>query len=443
MSTSSITSTVSDPNADSHPPSSSGRTSPESCPPRTTPLVASLAHSLEKTKLLSRQGSGGRTLVLSLDPKDKSATAFSTLNTSEWPNDAVVCSLSQVLETDSVPQRFYLSPKACAGILRRAEKRGKTLPEPLETALRSVGENDGEDQQKFLPRSTLDSRTGQDETRGGVCVTEWPAELAPTLDARFGEKQGGDNQHVNGGCGLFVPDITHTLRAEGFDASEDGTGRGTPLVPVVGPLACNTGPRGHDAGNFACNQAVDSGHVIPVAFSCKDHGGDASEIAPTLRSMGHDGSHANGGGQVAVAFTTEQTPKFNHNQALTLTKQSPSGGGQPQCVATVAVAFIERGREGGRSLEVQEELTYSQMARNGGGATDRFQIMTPAMQVRRLTPTECERLQGFPDGWTKISWRKKPAEDCPDGPRYKVLGNSMAVPCMAWIGRKIAKHLQA
>ncbi len=60
----------------------------------------------------------------------------------------------------------------------------------------------------------------------------------------------------------------------------------------------------------------------------------------------------------------------------------------------------------------------------------------PAMQVRRLTPTECERLQGFPDNFTNIPWRGKP--ESPDGPRYKALGNSMAVPCMQWIGERIA-----
>jgi len=60
------------------------------------------------------------------------------------------------------------------------------------------------------------------------------------------------------------------------------------------------------------------------------------------------------------------------------------------------------------------------------------------MQVRRLTPTECERLQGFPDDFTAIPYRGKPASQCPDGPRYKALGNSMAVPVMAWIGKRIA-----
>ena len=61
-----------------------------------------------------------------------------TLSTSEWPNDAVVCSLSDTLETGDVPQRFYLSPRACAGILRRAEKRGKNLPPHLQRALKAV-----------------------------------------------------------------------------------------------------------------------------------------------------------------------------------------------------------------------------------------------------------------------------------------------------------------
>jgi len=61
------------------------------------------------------------------------------------------------------------------------------------------------------------------------------------------------------------------------------------------------------------------------------------------------------------------------------------------------------------------------------------------MAVRRLTPTECERLQGFPDNWSQIPWKGKPADQCPDGPRYKCAGNSMAVPVMRWIGEQIAR----
>jgi site-specific DNA-cytosine methylase len=65
-------------------------------------------------------------------------------------------------------------------------------------------------------------------------------------------------------------------------------------------------------------------------------------------------------------------------------------------------------------------------------------VYANTMTVRRLTPRECERLQGFPDDYTLIPWRKKAAGDCPDGPRYKALGNSMAVNCMEWIGERIA-----
>ena len=60
------------------------------------------------------------------------------------------------------------------------------------------------------------------------------------------------------------------------------------------------------------------------------------------------------------------------------------------------------------------------------------------MVVRRLTPMECERLQGFTDDWTKVPYRGKPAEECPDGPRYKAIGNSFAVPVVRWIGERIA-----
>ena len=85
---------------------------------------------------------------------------------------------------------------------------------------------------------------------------------------------------------------------------------------------------------------------------------------------------------------------------------------------------------------------------NGGNAVEPMRDVAPCLTktdrhgvaystVRRLTPRECERLQGFPDDWTRIPWRGKPAEECPDGNRYKACGNSMAVPVMRWIGERI------
>jgi DNA (cytosine-5)-methyltransferase 1 len=73
----------------------------------------------------------------------------------------------------------------------------------------------------------------------------------------------------------------------------------------------------------------------------------------------------------------------------------------------------------------------------GGGSEG---LVVRPMNVRRLTPRETERLQGFPDDWSRIPWKGKPAEECPDGPRYKACGNSMAVPVMSWIGNRIAEY---
>ena len=120
-------------------PSSSGKTSPESYRPKTMRSGAFWLGLPEKMTRFSRQGgASGQTLVLCMDPKGQSLGGPWTPNISEWPNDADVCSLSQVLETTSIPPRFFLSSTACAGILRRAEKRGKQLPPPLMHALKAV-----------------------------------------------------------------------------------------------------------------------------------------------------------------------------------------------------------------------------------------------------------------------------------------------------------------
>lgn len=115
-----------------------------------------------------------------------------------------------------------------------------------------------------------------------------------------------------------------------------------------------------------------------------------------------------------------------------LTKEAHASGN-----LNVAVTFQERGRTDGRSLEVGGDVAYALTAPNGGGRSQERNVLTPTMQVRRLTPVECERLQGFPDGYTMIPWRKKAADECPDGPRYKALGNSWAVPNVRWIGQRM------
>lgn len=92
---------------------------------------------------------------------------------------------------------------------------------------------------------------------------------------------------------------------------------------------------------------------------------------------------------------------------------------------------------GGNSTQFMREVAPSQTATDKHGV---IALSEPTV-VRRLTPVECERLQGFPDGYTAIPWRNQPAENCPDGHRYKALGNSMAVPVMRWIGERIREEL--
>lgn len=226
----------------------------------------------------------------------------------------------------------------------------------------------------FERESLLGHPAPRRETRQGV---------APTLSARTKGGGGlGTDFECDGGliAGTLCADshpgsysgqdaysgrlIAHALRGEGFDASEDGTGRGTPLVPVpfdttqITSRVKRSNPRPGDP----CHPIAAGAHAPAIAFDCKSSGQNGfgiGEIASTMRSMSHSDSHQNGGGHQAVMHGTA---------------------------------------------------------------------------VRRLTPRECERLQGFPDDYTRIIVRGKPAAD---GPRYKALGNSMARTVMHWIGERI------
>ncbi|HCR1882137.1 TPA: phage N-6-adenine-methyltransferase [Enterobacter hormaechei subsp. steigerwaltii] len=143
-----------------------------------------------------------------------------------------------------------------------------------------------------------------------------------------------------------------------------------------------------------------------IAFSYKDNGADAtSDLSPTVRAGNHDKSHANSGQPPAICI---QHASIGRHDAA-----GPQGKGY------------------------QEDVAFTQDSRSSAD------VVQYGMQVRRLTPIECERLQGFPDNHTLIGWRGKDAAECPDGPRYKAIGNSMAVPVMRWIGERIAAALPA
>ena len=157
-----------------------------------------------------------------------------------------------------------------------------------------------------------------------------------------------------------------------------------------------------------CHPLAAGAHPPAIAFDCKASGMagfGVGDIASTMRAMGHAGSHSNGGGQFAVAYPIQECNVSRANLKGTGTGLGQAGG----------------------------PMFTLQAAQPHGVAT--------AMQVRRLTPVECERLQGFPDNYTAIPWRGRPASQCPDGPRYKALGNSWAVPVVRWIGERIFANL--
>lgn len=203
---------------------------------------------------------------------------------------------------------------------------------------------------------------------GGLVAKRWSADVSPTLckesyspmKCMEGDEAKWSIVEPVGVTGS----ISHALKAEGADASEDGTGRGTPIVAT------------------AINMQ---------------------------------------GGKGQSSFSEELSPCL----------------GADTQVHGVAITVALRGREGGATAELGGEVATALRASSGGG--DKPHVLTSA--VRRLTPRECERLQGFPDDYTRIPWRSKQADQCPDGPRYKALGNSWAVPLFTWLGRRIEARL--
>ena len=149
---------------------------------------------------------------------------------------------------------------------------------------------------------------------------------------------------------------------------------------------------------------------------------DATAIPLDLRNAGRDPEKRDEMNRQGLGVGNVGEP------ANTITKEFSHG---------VAVAFANRTRDGVKVPEVMPDgITPALTNPGNGGRSDAINV-AQTMAVRRLTPRECERLQGFQDDHTLIPWRGKSPQDCPDGPRYKALGNSMAVPCMRWIGERI------
>jgi len=318
-----------------------------------------------------------------------------------------------------------------------------------------------------------------------------------------------DRKHGDGGisaldqylAGHIVPSVTHALRSEGADASEDGTGRGTPLVawpaevspPLDGSWAdrmpgstnqewisqrggrfipdivpsdvelwsqtCGCGgdfigphcgtiregfthgdPIVFDERNVTSKANRSNPHPGDpprlIAFSSKDHGADAGEIAPTMRSQNFKDSHINGGGQMAVAFESRVARNGRGAPSDIVPPLKAESGQTSKGDSAPLIAFDWQSGDGGTDESFQGK-SRSYIVRKGEYAQLRSNARDAVQSnfgVRRLTPRECERLQGFPDDFTR--WDAS-GKEISDSARYRMLGNAICVNVAEWIGKRI------
>ena len=274
----------------------------------------------------------------------------------------------------------------------------------------------------MVPVRTLCVATGQAGAETG-------ADMAPTLN-----------------CNHEAPYVARTLRGEGFDASEDGTGRGTPLVPVAYSIMPMNSGKDYKARETDIAQPLMAGGPVggnqggdfitqPVAF--------AENSRHELRLEGGDGQRtgalSTGGGKPGQGVPMIAFPaNMSGTQCASAEDVCPAlGAANP---TAVGMFYAGQGAKAG-SIAYSADVAPTLKASDSG--TNRVPSAHIGMQVRRLTPVECERLMGFSDDYTAIPWRKKPADQCPDGPRYRALGNSWAIPCVSWIGERIARQINS
>jgi len=222
----------------------------------------------------------------------------------------------------------------------------------------------------------------------------------------------------------------------GVGASEDGvmyTLTKADTHAVAFPIDTQNMTEGHASGGKGFGDATDpaftvtKGHSHAVAHAFYSTGGthgvnQHEEVSPAVKvgsGLGIPSPPA-----VAHSIRTSQTTGKGHGVQQEVTPTLNTDNGLAVSHVAPSLTATNDPSRSPQSSEVTQQVAA---------------VYGSAMVVRRLTPVECERLQGFPDGYTQIPYRGKAREACPDGPRYKALGNSMAVPVMRWIGERIAQ----
>ena len=353
-------------------------------------------------------------------------------NTGPSPRDAIESFLSQILQAHP-PKKYYLTTAACLGILRRAEERGKPLPKALDTALRiQAGLTDLQDGSEG---KTSDNKVGV----SGI-LTKGNGDASLMSELNYSLSCGG------GQAGQGYPCVLTAAFSAGAGASAGTIGYAEEVSPTL--------------------KGSPSGNCMPSVMCLHDQGGQRMDVCEnmtgTLRASekGHQPLvYENHSIDARVRESSEISP--------TVTARYGTGGGntplvqEPNEVYCIVGNIIDRQPEnGGNGCGYQENLAYTittcdrhavyarqrvdefrnddiastQSARQAKDATDL--VVEPDRQyaklIRRLTPGECELLQGFPPGWTDIP-------SASDSARYRALGNSIPVPCVEFI----MKSLQA
>lgn len=353
---------------------------------------------------------------------------------SACPNDASVCSLLEVLEP-CVARKYFLSAKACRGIISRADRRGKAL---TDEAQERFGEADhdsgrltpGETQsRRVYPTSgvypTLSTREKSGQNQESV-FTQFGDDIAGTLTARYDSSpcvDRGANVVVDDRQKVFLCQTAQTgsngklVKQNDVMNTLDRTNSTAVAALDFNPTDARLRHAHDDVSQTLTARAGTGGNQVPLV-----------QVQPIVFNP-NAGINEQGGG-FAVSEDVTNHPDVSN----TLTSHMGTGGNNVPLVK----AFKWNQGERSRSLaigDVSPTLTtdHNPAVYEIAGNTEDSHM--DGLTVRRLTPLECERLQGFPDGWTDIPWRGR--ERAPDGPRYKALGNSMAVPVMRWIGECI------
>ena len=402
--------------------------------------------------------------------------SFGMLNTSECPKDAVECSLWQILQA-TAPSRYSLSQTACLGILRRAACRGKSLPPLLEAALRMQAGLDPpapiSGEAKAYHINQRNEGIDLDGVSGALMATQ--NLQMQTFITNPGSSQSGPQKQI-----AFAANQRDEVRdlhdVAGALQAQPGLKQQTLVAGFSAGAGASAGTIGYQEDVSPTLKGSPSGNCMPSILCINDQGGQIMEcsenVTGTLRAQEH-------GHQPLVLRPTGPKVYENHgidgrytgphDVAPTMSARYGTGGNniplvqQEEVICIAGNAIDRQPQNGGNGFGWQRDISYTLTA------TDKHAVIKPYQEtvgalcrgdekgignqyvsqdkciiageiteeysatnlVRRLTPLECERLQGYPDGWTDVPGAS-------DSARYKALGNSVAIPCVEYLMQRVA-----